>query len=773
MLKPSILALLLIGVISRAAFADGTVTGHARFEKIKGHPEAGHVELYESNLFLSPAEGSGTGPSFRLGAPPDQTPTYDGFYRLAVPAGSYSILVNQPLFFIRPKVVPDVLVQDGKTVTRHVELPIDFSTWSTDTWTPIWSDVWYQTFTATGTSITGVSWKLAGTNATRVRASIRAEGADPNPATWPLASAAASKEDSVNAQADNWVRWRSGQVPTTPGARYAVKLEGVQGGDRKFAPYDRAKDTKSYAGGQAFDAAGAAQPYDLHVTVFSDNDGTAILLSKTTEGLGDLRDGYYDQKWAQTFKAVQGTSLASVDVWAAGADNNWNLDFTWRVLKGGPAGTQVGPMKTTKAAYQAFGAGLHGVSFNPGEVPLDAGGIYTIEFTNPIGFNPYVLDSGADAYPDGAGYQNGVLKDGGSVDVSMTIVVYQGGGGTVKGKVSDAGTGRGIEGAKVSVDVLGRTATTGAAGDYEMREVPAGTYTIRASIAGYSQGARTGVAVREGEAAVVDFALERQACTYVFTNGGFETGLAGWTRYGKAKTSNPGTGWFGDIGPADGARFWGNEVNGAGLGASGAWQRLCAEPGHRIRASASSNIYWIAGSASQARSRIGLDPSGGTTAGPGVVWSPWDIQPLSATEGWRTIEVEAPASGPVVTVFLDFDQQDAASPPPGNQWRISCFDGVTVEDLDRNASFDRGDCTDDRSLDISDAVFLLAYLFQGGDSPRCISACDVNDDGSADLSDAVRVIAHLFLGDPPLPAPQGACGPDPTPDALACAEFDC
>jgi hypothetical protein len=52
----------------------------------------------------------------------------------------------------------------------------------------------------------------------------------------------------------------------------------------------------------------------------------------------------------------------------------------WTVHEGDPTGKQIGPTKTTRAAFQAAGFGLHGVSFNPGEVPLVAGRVYAVAF---------------------------------------------------------------------------------------------------------------------------------------------------------------------------------------------------------------------------------------------------------------------------------------------------------------------------------------------------------------------------------------------------------
>src|SRR6266480_3110614 len=148
-----------------AAAQGGTVTGHGRFLKIAGNPAMGYSELYESDLFLSPANNSLMGPVRRLGAPPAPDPTtYDGFYRIdGMPAGSYSVYVNQPDFFISPKVVPNVNIPASGTVTVNVDLDVDYSTsfGGDQQWTE-WAWDNYQTFVAKGSSVRFFSGRMAG-----------------------------------------------------------------------------------------------------------------------------------------------------------------------------------------------------------------------------------------------------------------------------------------------------------------------------------------------------------------------------------------------------------------------------------------------------------------------------------------------------------------------------------------------------------------------------------------------------------------------------------
>jgi hypothetical protein len=86
--------------------------------------------------------------------------------------------------------------------------------------------------------------------------------------------------------------------------------------------------------------------------------------------------------------------------------------------------------------------------------------------------------------------------------------------------------------------------------------------------------------------------------------------------------------------------------------------------------------------------------------------------------------------------------------------------------------FIRGDTNADGGVDISDGVFTLNFLFQGGPAPACDDAVDANDDGTGDLSDAVYEFNYLFLGGPQMPPPFPGCGLDPTDnDPLDCAAF--
>jgi hypothetical protein len=83
----------------------------------------------------------------------------------------------------------------------------------------------------------------------------------------------------------------------------------------------------------------------------------------------------------------------------------------------------------------------------------------------------------------------------------------------------------------------------------------------------------------------------------------------------------------------------------------------------------------------------------------------------------------------------------------------------------------RGDANADGTQDLSDAVYVLSYLFSGGPPPTCIKSADSNDSSVVDLSDPVFLLGHLFLGGPRPADPWEDCGSDPTEDDLTCESF--
>lgn len=84
------------------------------------------------------------------------------------------------------------------------------------------------------------------------------------------------------------------------------------------------------------------------------------------------------------------------------------------------------------------------------------------------------------------------------------------------------------------------------------------------------------------------------------------------------------------------------------------------------------------------------------------------------------------------------------------------------------STFRRGDFSGDGSLDISDSINMLSYLFTGGSEPGCMDSSDIDDNGLIDIADAVLLLGHLFTGGVPPAAPYDSCGEDTTVDPLEC-----
>lgn len=55
--------------------------------------------------------------------------------------------------------------------------------------------------------------------------------------------------------------------------------------------------------------------------------------------------------------------------------------------------------------------------------------------------------------------------------------------------------------------------------------------------------------------------------------------------------------------------------------------------------------------------------------------------------------------------------------------------------------FRRGDANTDSNSDLSDAVFVLSYLFIGGTAPACEDASDADVNESLEITDAVYLLA--------------------------------
>jgi hypothetical protein len=135
---------------------------------------------------------------------------------------------------------------------------------------------------------------------------------------------------------------------------------------------------------------------------------------------------------------------------------------------------------------------------------------------------------------------------------------------------------------------------------------------------------------------------------------------------------------------------------------------------------------------------------------------------------------------PVRIFFLDGCRGDGG--PIANN--VTTMDGASWQPVTEDCEFEvtaieprfrRGDANGDGTVNITDAIAVLACKFSGEACPSCRDAADVNDDGTDNITDPIRLLNHLFIGDRGLPLPGPTdCGVDPTADTLApCVDERC
>jgi hypothetical protein len=83
-------------------------------------------------------------------------------------------------------------------------------------------------------------------------------------------------------------------------------------------------------------------------------------------------------------------------------------------------------------------------------------------------------------------------------------------------------------------------------------------------------------------------------------------------------------------------------------------------------------------------------------------------------------------------------------------------------------NFVRGDADASGTINITDGIFILGFLFLGGTTPGCQDASDTDDSEALNITDGIYILSFLFLGGSPPPAPHPACGPDPAGDTVDC-----
>lgn len=156
----------------------------------------------------------------------------------------------------------------------------------------------------------------------------------------------------------------------------------------------------------------------------------------------------------------------------------------------------------------------------------------------------------------------------------------------------------------------------------------------------------------------------------------------------------------------------------------------------------------------------------------GEASSPRQIELRSlGARGFRILGGESHwfSSGHAAMVATDLDADGSRDiaigemTPAGKRVIVIFGEGDVVE-----RTFVRGEINSEDPVNLSDAIWVLGYLFLGYTEPECLDAADVDDSGSVELTDGIYLLNFLFLGGPEPPAPYPAAGTDPTPDDVGC-----
>jgi hypothetical protein len=123
-----------------------------------------------------------------------------------------------------------------------------------------------------------------------------------------------------------------------------------------------------------------------------------------------------------------------------------------------------------------------------------------------------------------------------------------------------------------------------------------------------------------------------------------------------------------------------------------------------------------------------------------------DVLPLSAycfdlNSGWVSL---ASAPSDSVEYFYQYSDKQDIGVSNWDDHNLIFADTLTHE----NAMPPRGDVNGDFIVNISDAVFLISYIFGGGPAPDPLEFGDVDCNGIVNISDAVYLINYIFGGGP-------------------------
>jgi len=127
--------------------------------------------------------------------------------------------------------------------------------------------------------------------------------------------------------------------------------------------------------------------------------------------------------------------------------------------------------------------------------------------------------------------------------------------------------------------------------------------------------------------------------------------------------------------------------------------------------------------------------------------------------GWSLIQTHVPSVFPIISP--DYIEYQICTPDVSNlgdstKMKIYvCYDSqcsdVDIFETRVVITSATGDANADCSVNVSDAVWIINYVFSGGEAPLPYEAGDVNCDDKVNVSDAVYIINYVFIPGSPTP----------------------
>lgn len=443
----------MLAVLHRSAFAQSTLSGRILGPRFEGSDE--RMPYSAVYVFANQTGADNEALSFRTW---ETAPA--GWFQLKGAAGNYTIVCTSPASFMRPIVRTNQVVRDGEKLDQLLTPRADYAVFDESKYDTKQARAYYQLFTATGTSVTSIGFRVAHDGVdgggpgkqdfhiTVHRKPGKTEEGKETPQYWPQVGWAGVVLDVDSGGAKNYLwsaGWNSGEMELEPGAVYAacVKPRKVDGVFQAFWQ-DTTEESHCYRIGS--EGTGTWVKQNLWLSIATDGDGLVIPYQKRVhKQFGELTK--FSSKWSQTYVA-RGRSLCSVVLYAAVSGSQPALRrqrCMVRLREGGPDGKVIGTSKIAvgNGAHTGDASwGVFGVTFEPGEVPVEPGKTYAIEFesmesfdtldgyvnikgvrsNNQPGFNPYRKQA-QDHYPQGKAVYGG--DNNVDYDLDMQIIEYE------------------------------------------------------------------------------------------------------------------------------------------------------------------------------------------------------------------------------------------------------------------------------------------------------------------------------------------------------------